>query len=70
MEASYATELEWSGQDERYSVACKGAYWVQGAKDMFKGGVRGGYMLIDLTSYKMVENLTKWLINYHDIVCS
>ena len=26
---------------------------------MFKGGVRGRYMLTDLLSYKMVENLTK-----------
>ena len=56
MEASYASELQWAGQDKRDSVACEGAYWVQVAKDMFKGGVMGGYMLIDFISYKLIEN--------------
>jgi len=56
MEASYVTELQWARQDKMGTVAHEGAYWVQVAKDMFKEGVMGGYMLIDFISYKLIEN--------------
>jgi hypothetical protein len=59
MEASCSTQLKCEGQDKRDTVACDVAYSVQVAKDVFKGVLRSGYMLIDLISYKMVENLTK-----------
>ena len=54
MEASYATELLWVGQDKRDTVACGVVHWVEVVKDRGQGGRKG-----KTTSYKIVEDLTK-----------
>jgi hypothetical protein len=54
MEASYATELQWVGQDKRDAVSCDVVHWVEVVKDRGQGGMEG-----KSTSYKIVENLTK-----------
>jgi hypothetical protein len=59
MEASYVTELQWAGQDKRDSVASEVVHWIEVAKDRVRLEGRGRYMIIDLISYKMVENFTK-----------
>jgi hypothetical protein len=33
MEASYATELQWAGQNKRDTVACEVVHWVDVVKD-------------------------------------
>ena len=54
MEASYATELLWVGQDKRDTVSCDVVHWVEVVKDRGQGGREG-----KSSSYKTVENLTK-----------
>jgi len=48
------TELQCAGQDKRDTVGCEVVHWFQMLKDMCQYG-RGGYMLMDHTSYKIVE---------------
>jgi hypothetical protein len=51
MEASYATELQWAGQDKRYNVASEVVHSVQVAKGKAQGGWKGVVnMIMDLTS--------------------
>jgi len=52
-------ELKWAGQDKRETVASEVVHWVQVAKDRVRAEERGRYIIMNLISYKMVENLTK-----------
>jgi hypothetical protein len=50
MEASYATGLQWTGQDKKDIVACVVVHCVQVAKDRGQGKGRGGFMIMVLIS--------------------
>jgi len=41
MEASYAIELLWVGQDKRDTVACEVVHWVEVVKDRGQRGREG-----------------------------
>jgi hypothetical protein len=40
-EASYATELQWVGQDKRNTVSCEVVHWVEVVKDRGQGRTEG-----------------------------
>jgi len=54
IEASYATELQWAGQDKRDTVACEVVQWVEVTKDRGQGR-KGG----ESTCSKKVSKFNK-----------
>jgi hypothetical protein len=53
MEASYATELQWAGEDKWDTVACEVVLWVKWKRIVVRGEGTGVYILMDYM-------LTKW----------
>jgi len=57
MEASYATELQWVGQDKRDTVACEVVHWVEVVKDR---GQRGNEGRVHVNGFYILQNCRKF----------
>jgi len=68
MEASYATELQWVGQDKRDTVACEVVHWVEVVNDRDQCGkegrvhVNGSYIFHKNSDIKQ-ESVTNYHVN-------